>query len=94
MSRDTCHVKRILEKDCKLSGWRINYDKSKLKICKNCHPKFRRMLRGILQVRAYMGKYLGIDISLMNKKGKFLQPVIDKMESKLSYRNYLDREIS
>lgn len=29
-------------------------------------------------------KYLGIDISLMNKESKFFQPVIDKMESTAS----------
>lgn len=80
MSGESCHaIKVILEKHYNLSNLRINYDKSKLKINKNCDPNFKRMFRGLLQVKACenMRKYLGMDIGLMNKKGEIFQLEID-----------------
>lgn len=52
-------MKRILEQYCILSRLRINYNKLELKIRKNCHPKFKRTFKGILQVRKSFFFFLG-----------------------------------
>lgn len=80
-------VKGILNEFCRLSGQKINFEKSELLLSPSTKSNARRWFSGIFNVkRVDKPKYLSVKFDAINKQREFFWSILDKINSKLALK--------
>nr|CCA66020.1 hypothetical protein [Beta vulgaris subsp. vulgaris] len=84
-------VKDILARFSRLSGEVINYNKSHIMFSPNTPLKFKRYMRSIVGTPSEesLGKYLGCNIEVDGRSSRKFQPLVEKVERKVSSWQHL-----
>ncbi|XP_057250112.1 uncharacterized protein LOC130591191 [Beta vulgaris subsp. vulgaris] len=84
-------VKDILARFSRLSGEVINYNKSHIMFSPNTPLRFKRFMRSIVGTPSEesLGKYLGCNIEVDGRSSRKFQPLVEKVERKVSSWHHL-----
>lgn len=84
-------IKNIISKFSRISGEVINYNKSHILFSPNTPNRFKRFMRSIIGTPSAdtLGKYLGCNIEVDGRSATKYQPLVEKVEKKVSSWHHL-----